>query len=70
MENIDSVEIVSSVPLDNLCEWLSSMDKMDCKICKITVGVCKAEDSMSVCNSKERWKKILLKWMEKQNEKY
>ena len=36
-------------------------------ICKTTVGICKAEDSMNICHSKERWKKILLKWMEGQD---
>ena len=59
---------VPAVPLDKLCEWLSSIDKLDCKLCKTTVGLCKAEDSMNICHSKERWKKILLKWMEEQCE--
>ena len=69
-KRIREIPSITAVPLDNLCEWLSSMDKMDCRICKSTVGPCKAEDSFSICNSKERWKEIFLKWMEKRNEKH
>jgi hypothetical protein len=55
----------NAVPLDKLCEWLEKNATMDCDGCRATIGSCEDDDGdESVCNSRERWKIMLTKWME------
>ena len=54
---------IPSVPLDRLCEWLERYATMDCDGCREAFGSCE-DTEPSVCNSRERWKAMLIKWME------
>lgn len=60
---------VPAVPLDKLCEWLERYATMDCDGCREAFGSCEDEEDqeVSVCNSRERWKVMLTKWMEEQD---
>lgn len=60
------VPSVPAVPLDKLCEWLERYAMMDCDGCREAFGSCEDEENqeVSVCNSRERWKAMLTKWME------
>lgn len=64
-ELIEDAPSVPAVPLDKLCEWLEKNATMDCDGCRATIGSCEDDDvNEKVCNSRERWKKMLTKWME------
>lgn len=60
---------IEAVPLDKLCEWLERYATMDCDGCREAFGSCEDEENqeVSVCNSRERWKAMLTKWMEEHN---
>ena len=60
---------IPAVPLDKLCEWLERYATMDCDGCREAFGSCEDEENqeVSVCNSRERWKAMLTKWMEEQD---
>ena len=62
---IEDAPLIPAVPLDKLCEWLEGFAAMECEGCRATIGSCEGDDGdESVCNSRERWKKMLTKWME------
>lgn len=63
---VGNAPTVDAVPLDKLCEWLELFATMDCEGCREAFGGCEDEESpeVSVCNSRERWKAMLTKWME------
>ena len=66
----DELPAIEAVPLDALCEWLEKNAMMDCDGCRATIGSCEDDDVCEkVCNSRERWKKMLKKWMEEQHER-
>lgn len=62
MNALKNVPSVPAVPLDKLCEWLERYATMDCDGCRETFGSCE-DTEPSVCNSRERWKAMLTKWM-------
>lgn len=66
LNTLDAQETVDAVPLDKLCEWLERYATMDCDGCRESFGSCEDEENqeVSVCNSRERWKAMLSKWME------
>ena len=56
---------VDAVPLDKLCEWLTSIPMMNCRVCKESIGFCTSKEAAdNCCGSKERWKAILTMLME------
>lgn len=59
----DELPSVPAIPLDKLCEWLERYATMDCDGCREAFGSCE-DTEPSVCNSRERWKAMLTKWME------
>ena len=59
----DELPSVPAVPLDRLCEWLERYAMMNCDGCREAFGSCE-DTEPSVCNSRERWKAMLTKWME------
>ena len=59
-ELLKDAPAVPAVPLDKLCELLERFAAMDCGGCREAFGSCE----VSVCNSRERWKAMLTKWME------
>lgn len=65
-KRIEVQPTVDAVPLDKLCEWLERYATMDCDGCRASIGSCEDEENheVSVCNSWERWKAMLTKWME------
>lgn len=62
-DSIDCQPSVPAVPLDKLCEWLERYATMNCDGCREAFGSCE-DTEPSVCNSRERWKAMLTKWME------
>ena len=63
---IGDIPSVPAVPLKPLCEWLERYATMDCDGCREAFGSCEDAENqeVSVCNSRERWKSMLIKWME------
>lgn len=63
---ISALQSIPAVPLDKLCEWLERYATMDCDGCREAFGSCEDAENqeLSVCNSRERWKAMLTKWME------
>lgn len=63
---IGDIPSVPAVPLDKLCEWLEQYAAMECYACREVFGSCEVEEKqeVNVCNSRERWKAMLTKWME------
>ena len=59
----DELPSIPAVPLDKLCKWLERYATMDCDGCREAFGSCE-DTEPSVCNSLERWKAMLTKWME------
>jgi len=53
--------------LEEICNFLYWADCMNCRICWKTIGFCKSEEADQVCDTKERWRQILTKYMEKKN---
>ena len=68
-KRINAQPSVPAVPLDKLCEWLERYAMMNCDGCREGFGSCEDEENqeVSVCNSRERWKAMLTKWMEEQD---
>ena len=66
LDFLEQAPSVPAVPLDKLCEWLERYATMDCDGCREAFGSCEDEENqeVSVCNSRERWKAMLTKWME------
>ena len=65
IEMIRDAQTITAVPLEPLCEWLEKNATMECDGCRAPIGGCEGDDGdESVCNSRERWKKMLTKWME------
>ena len=66
---IGDIPSVPAVPLDKLCKWLERYATMECYGCREAFGICEDEENqeVSVCNSRERWKAMLTKWMEEQD---
>ena len=59
---IEDAPSIPAVPLEKLGEWLEKNATMDCDGCRATIGSCEGDDGDdSVCNSRERWKKMLTK---------
>jgi hypothetical protein len=56
----DELPVIEVIPLDELCDFLSWANVMDCRICNATTGLCRADESNEICHSKERWKQILM----------
>lgn len=65
VEKVRGLPSVDAVPLDKLCEWLTSIPMMNCRVCKESIGFCTSEEAADhCCGSKERWKAILTMLME------
>lgn len=69
-ERLEKMPTIEAVPLDKLCEWLERYASMKCYGCIEAFRSCEDEENqeVSVCNSRERWKAMLTKWMEGQHE--